>query len=331
MDRLDRLLLDLYRAAQAMPSEEFSDFALVLLRKVMPFDSARVVLQAQKDSAGLAVQGVHLYNEPTDMVLDWVSIIRLDTVLHTALDNPGQAWRFHTRSVYADRALSVLRDYAERYRHLNSLVIAHMPDVGKTRHGKTRVQGISLFRADADAQFSAEQVPLLAGLTPHLLEALAINRTLALARLGKDTGRGGVALLGGDGLLAYCDTAFQGLMREEWPDWQGLRLPAPFWQVLTRSGNEGYVGAAVRFTASRIGALLFLRGEKQSRLARLSPREAAIAHLYGEGRSYKEIARQLDLSPTTVRNYLARVYDKLEIGGKTELAKLLARGEIGGG
>jgi len=57
----------------------------------------------------------------------------------------------------------------------------------------------------------------------------------------------------------------------------------------------------------------------------LSPSEARIAQCYSNGNSHKEIALELDLAPATVRNYLQRIYCKLNIGGKAELASLLAR------
>ncbi len=60
-------------------------------------------------------------------------------------------------------------------------------------------------------------------------------------------------------------------------------------------------------------------------LAALSPREREVAELYAEGLSYKEVARELSLSPTTVRNQIARCYQKLEIRDKAALIHRLKR------
>ena len=46
--------------------------------------------------------------------------------------------------------------------------------------------------------------------------------------------------------------------------------------------------------------------------------------LAAAGRSNKEIAEQLFLSPRTVENRLQRVYEKLGIAGRTEVADALA-------
>ena len=51
----------------------------------------------------------------------------------------------------------------------------------------------------------------------------------------------------------------------------------------------------------------------------LSERERQIAKLYVAGRSYKEIARDLALSPATVRTHLNNVFRKLEVANRIQL------------
>ena len=58
--------------------------------------------------------------------------------------------------------------------------------------------------------------------------------------------------------------------------------------------------------------------------ARLTPAERETAVLAAAGRSNKEIAEQLFLSPRTVENRLQRVYEKLGISGRTELPDTLS-------
>jgi|SRR6185369_16380178 len=52
----------------------------------------------------------------------------------------------------------------------------------------------------------------------------------------------------------------------------------------------------------------------------LSPREKEILGLLAGGRLYKEIALQLNLSLSTVRTYLKRIYEKLHVQNRTEAA-----------
>jgi DNA-binding NarL/FixJ family response regulator len=59
----------------------------------------------------------------------------------------------------------------------------------------------------------------------------------------------------------------------------------------------------------------------------LSERELEVLSLVAAGRSNKEIARQLDLSPNTVKTHIANLFEKLGVQRRTE-AILRAR-ELG--
>jgi len=51
---------------------------------------------------------------------------------------------------------------------------------------------------------------------------------------------------------------------------------------------------------------------------RLSPQERLIVPLLAEGKTNKEIAAQLSLSDKTVKNYLANIFEKLQVRRRTE-------------
>jgi DNA-binding CsgD family transcriptional regulator len=59
----------------------------------------------------------------------------------------------------------------------------------------------------------------------------------------------------------------------------------------------------------------------------ISARELEVLELLAAGRSNKEIAGRLDVSPNTVKTHLAKLYEKLEVKRRTE-AILRAR-ELG--
>jgi DNA-binding NarL/FixJ family response regulator len=60
---------------------------------------------------------------------------------------------------------------------------------------------------------------------------------------------------------------------------------------------------------------------------RISERELEVLHLLAAGRSNKEIAHRLEVSPNTVKTHIARLFEKLEVRRRTE-AILRAR-ELG--
>ncbi|MBT8136568.1 MAG: response regulator transcription factor [Gammaproteobacteria bacterium] len=57
----------------------------------------------------------------------------------------------------------------------------------------------------------------------------------------------------------------------------------------------------------------------------LTPREREVFHLVIEGKTTKEIARELDISPKTAENHRARVIDKLKVHNTAGLVRYAAR------
>jgi DNA-binding CsgD family transcriptional regulator len=60
-------------------------------------------------------------------------------------------------------------------------------------------------------------------------------------------------------------------------------------------------------------------------LEELSERERQVAELVAEGRSNREIGERLGLSPKTIANHLNRVFARLGLGSRAELAALVER------
>lgn len=65
--------------------------------------------------------------------------------------------------------------------------------------------------------------------------------------------------------------------------------------------------------------------EPMAALACLTPKEREVCRQYAEGLTYKDIARQLGVSPFTVRHHLRSVYSKLNIRNKGEMAWFISR------
>jgi DNA-binding NarL/FixJ family response regulator len=57
----------------------------------------------------------------------------------------------------------------------------------------------------------------------------------------------------------------------------------------------------------------------------LTPREREVLHLVCDGKSTKEVARQLDISVKTAENHRSRILDKLDLANTAELVRWAAR------
>ena len=75
---------------------------------------------------------------------------------------------------------------------------------------------------------------------------------------------------------------------------------------------------------------LTANGSAKNPLAALTPKERAIAALVSKGHRNLEVATELGISEGTVKVYLHRIYEKLNVSSRTQLA-LLARDSDGRG
>ena len=320
LDAFNNLVVEMYRAAREMPARDFPDCAFGIVKALLPFDSARL-LTVEIIGKGARVHEAHLQNEPDNMVLDWEEISRHDTVMDTVIAAPGKAFAYGASSLYAGPEKAIMRDYAKQYGHQAGLVVVQYDQA------RGYWDGLSLYRAKEE-RFSEEQGLFLECLMPHLAEAITVNRLLAERAPAKSPvslDSGVTAIASFDRSLLHCGPGFEQIIRMEWPDWDGGKLPQVMWQSLRRAGSPQFVGDAMTVGARVVDGLVFLRAAPSAPLHRLSPRELEVARLFGDGKTYKEIARTLMLSPATVRNFLQRVYQKLKITGKAELASMLVR------
>ncbi|WP_372023504.1 helix-turn-helix transcriptional regulator [Tistrella mobilis] len=108
-----------------------------------------------------------------------------------------------------------------------------------------------------------------------------------------------------------------GLAAEPW-------LPTPLREILGHPGRQEVPALGLMAEVDGAGAgLVRLVLRRVAPVDRLSPREAEIAALLARGQGHKEVARQLGLSPVTIRNQTRRIYDKLGINSRAALVTAL--------
>ena len=70
-----------------------------------------------------------------------------------------------------------------------------------------------------------------------------------------------------------------------------------------------------------------IRQKSAERLNLLTPRELDVAQLVANGKNNREICKKLFLSEGTVKNYVTRILEKLELSSRTELAVYIMTNE----
>ena len=133
-----------------------------------------------------------------------------------------------------------------------------------------------------------------------------------------------LALVDGSGNVHFAEPDFASVVRLEWEHWTGSSLPPPLAAFMRDSRPRPYVGNDISVEFRPAGGMFFVKARRRWSLDGLAPREKEVALEYSRGRTHKEIARALSVSPETVRKQIQQVYRKLGVRDKGELATLLA-------
>ena len=87
--------------------------------------------------------------------------------------------------------------------------------------------------------------------------------------------------------------------------------------------KDQFVYDNLHFTQEKLGDLFRISVRVKTQLDQLSDREKQVVAGICQGSTFKQIARQLSLSPSTVSNHLYRIYLKLNINTRSELVTLI--------
>lgn len=303
------LLLQLYRLSHELPIHVFQDAALELIKSVLPFD-ASMWGTATTAAEGIDVHTLHLHEKTPDMMAEYESFKHLDSAAASFFGKGHGTKGFNSAQWWSAPKDRPFLDYVRRYDQ-NNLFITMDSDPRSNF-----MQWVSLFRADPEAHCRPEEEGLLASLSPHLMQALALNRVMHLDRTCSSSGDApsrGSAIADFKGAIYHCDVRFVALMEEEFAGGSRQALP-PSLLAHFMTVQAAYLGRQVAMSYRLEQRLLFLSIRPRCRADDLTPRERTIAELLSRGDTHKDIATLLSRSPATVRNHIQSIYDKLEVG-----------------
>ncbi|MCL2913012.1 LuxR C-terminal-related transcriptional regulator [Shewanella corallii] len=176
---------------------------------------------------------------------------------------------------------------------------------------------VSLYRFDPERDFTEAERQLINRLIQHLVFAGDHNYKLSLPSQGD---AGAFAICDYYGFYRHVSDGFRRFL-----DALGTELSItdenyfPF-QI---RGDEDIKSDSVVFRVSQVDRLYKIEARVPGPLDKLTARELEIASWLEKGMTFKQAAKALQLSPSTVSNHLYRIYQKLGISSRSELIALL--------
>ncbi len=171
--------------------------------------------------------------------------------------------------------------------------------------------------------FTDEERAFLSEMLEHLACAERMSRRLqGLLREAKGGALEpiGFAIVDATGLIESADRAFEDYLRRAEENWDGKKLPFDFsWEP--RLAQTGQAFRGLFFRIDQAEDKFHVRVRKDRRLPSVSTRELQVAKKLAGGMTFKEIARDLDLAPSTVSTHAYNLYDKLGFRRRAQLVE----------
>lgn len=316
MEEVGRFLLGLYGEARERKPEEFRDRVLSRLRLTVP-GSAAFWGDARRveDTYAFIPTTLHVQDLDSSFLLEWATVQHDDLAIPFLLANPGRVLRVNMPRFH--RPKPQLVDIARRYglQAMNCVLIRGL--------GQNQVHWLSLFNSKPDAVCSTDERGWLEFVMPHLTEAWRINEALNAPSQSNSSGNEiGIAETS-SGLLVRADAGLLAMFAAEWSGFDGRHVPSLLSKAWQTQRTFTHLARYARFDGRRFGELVYLSARVKKDAESLTSRQLDIADLFAQGLSNKEIARLRKLSPSTVRNHLAHVYEVLGVHGRIEMTHRL--------
>lgn len=323
--RVDRLIADIHAMVFATPIDQFKEAGLQALRGAIGFDAG---LWGTGEADAGRIYSIATVDYPLDRLLAYASQWQeQDFVRAAAVANPGRAFRNEdvmAREAYCETA--IYRDYSGPAGIEHALGIVDVDPI--TRVGEM----LFLFRADPAGFYTDAECRQLERLMPHFVNAWRHRQLLHLheryRRPPAELAPFGIAhaVVDSAGQIHAAEPEFGAMVRRLAPDWTGPLLPEMLRAALAQGQGLLRLGTLqlVVHGAAAAGDRFVLAASVRGAAPSLSPAEMRVAQAYAAGLSATDVAATLGVSPRTVRNQLASVYQKLDVHDRLALIDRLS-------
>jgi DNA-binding CsgD family transcriptional regulator len=173
---------------------------------------------------------------------------------------------------------------------------------------------LTLYRFDKHHQFNIQEKQKHQEILYHLVEAASHACLLSLRKDNEPNTFH--AICDAKGLYHEAEAEFIDLIVQNFEGETVSHYPFNVNQTETVIKN-------IILYSEKLGDLFRLSVRGYSAIDRLTFREQQVVEGVTHGLSFKQVAKKLELSPSTVSNHLYRIYQKLNISNRAELADLI--------
>lgn len=310
MDRVDNFIANIYRSVQFRGTEGFRAAALRALGVLIPFDGALWGTGNYHSEVfhSVVTLGVH---EDYPTALERTKDI--NPLLPVLMERMGSA--VDIASVWPDETLYSSEIYERCFgRYGVERILAYI-DLDRRSNIYTL---LSLYRFDRGQPYTEDERQLYERVAYHMTNA-AMHAFFV--HIAAETGANpeiSAAICDSHGLFYQAMPEFLDLLEQHFPGWRGQGLPFTLPQPGERLAENGLCMETEPF-----GDLYCVRVWEERPTDTLPERDREIVNGVCKGMTFKEIARELDLAPSTVSNRLYRIYRRLGVTSRASLAKLV--------
>lgn len=316
-NQLAILIKDIYKLAYQTPITEFKEQIFNQLKPLLNIDAGTWITRGDTDA--------HFYESDSytfclpdgfiqePMHLDPVSE-QIQNIYRTIHNNPGRTFDILDilpESEWLDSDLYQL--YCKKYQLNHSLMTSQIEP-----HNQV-VNILTYARHDANKRFTAENKQLSEWIQPCLIGGLKINLLNQFHHQNKDAFYG---VFDTFGHIIEAEDSLISLFKEK-----GILVGMR--SVLVRDNPDGSIdhnGVLIQTKSDK--GLILVEVVETSLPNQLSSRQLDICHHLINGKTNKEIAKELKLSPNTVNNHLKRIFNTLNVTSRHQAIGYLMRQDI---
>lgn len=185
--------------------------------------------------------------------------------------------------------------------------------------------GLVLTRQPEKPAFSKTEEAFMFAVFPHLIRCWAENQiAFVRSKIDKNYKHKIFAVVTRLGNIIGAEKGFFSKLRLEWPNRQGPGLPDEILSLISRRTVASHTGRKIVVKCHPTKDLSLIVVRARVKADKLTNRQLAVARLCADGLTYREISDHLSIAPSTARNHIAAIHDRLAVGRNSEIASLLA-------